>query len=178
VVYLLAAQSGWKESVELAGEDVLDKGLLEKIDAILIENDFDGSKLVGILLAVQDIVPKRYIPEAAAYYLAEKLSLKIVDVYDCITFYASLYDAPRADYPLQVCESIVCHINEGNRLLQNLKDILGVGLNEATSDGKFIIESVPCFGACDIAPAVRVNGRVYGNLTSREKIAAMLADFA
>lgn len=156
---------------------VLDKALASQINAVLEKHQYDGSQLVGILLAVQDIVPKRYIPETVAYYLAEKLSLKITNVYDCITFYDSLHAKPRADYPLQVCESIVCHVNDRGSLVQNLQDILQVGLNEATSDGKFIIESVPCFGACDVAPAVRVAGRVYGNLTSKEKITAMLADF-
>ncbi len=55
-----------------------------------------------------------------------------------------------------------------------LKEILNIELNEITYDGRFTLESVPCFGACDVAPAVRVNGKVYGNLTSREKISKML----
>ena len=47
-------------------------------------------------------------------------------------------------------------------------------MNEVTYDGKFTIEKTPCFGACDVAPAVRINGTVYGKLTTREKIQDML----
>ena len=32
----------------------------------------------------------------------------------------------------------------------------------------------PCFGACDVSPAVRVNGVVYGHLDSEERILDML----
>lgn len=160
----------------MAKDALLDRTLAVKIDAVLTKHRYDGSKLVEILLDVQEIVPKRYIPEAVAYYLAEKLCVKITNIYDCITFYAALHDKPRAVYPLQVCESIVCHVNDSENLLRNLQELLQVSIGEPTPDGKFIIESVSCFGACDVAPAVRVNGQVYGNLTSKEKIAAMLAD--
>ena len=43
-----------------------------------------------------------------------------------------------------------------------------------TYDGRFSIEQVPCFGACDVSPAVRVNGVVYGHLDSEECILDML----
>ncbi len=157
---------------------LLDKHLAAGIDNLLKKYQYDGSQLVNLLLDVQEIVPQKYVPEEAACYLAQELDVKVTTVYDCITFYAALYDKPRAAHPLQVCESVVCHVNNSGGLLKNLQELLKVGLNEATADGKFIIESVPCFGACDVAPAVRVDGKVYGHLTSKEKIAAMLADFA
>ena len=52
---------------------------------------------------------------------------------------------------------------------QNTKD-----RGEVTYDGRFSIEKVPCFGACDVSPAVRCNGVVYGNLNSEERIIDML----
>ena len=57
-----------------------------------------------------------------------------------------------------------------------LRAILGIDLGEVTYDGRFTIEKVPCFGACDCAPAVRVNGVVYGDLTTRERVLAMLRE--
>lgn len=147
-----------------------------QIDAILAASGYDGSKLVGILLDIQDIIPMHYIPEEVAYYLAEKLDVKVTNIYDVISFYASLYEQPRGKYPIQMCESIVCGVNDNGLVFDTLKELLGIGINEATADGKYYLECVPCFGACDIAPAVRVNGKVYGHLNSREKIEAMLAE--
>ena len=106
--------------------------------------------------------------------MANKLGLKITQLYDVISFYAALHDKPRAKYPLEVCNSAPCRVNDSDTLLETLKDILGIDLGEVTYDGRFTIEKVPCFGACDVAPAVRVNGVVYGNLTDREQVLAML----
>ena len=58
--------------------------------------------------------------------------------------------------------------------MSHLQSLLGVGLNQPTPDGKYIIEEVPCFGACDVAPAIRVNGVVYGHITSKDKLAEII----
>lgn len=155
-------------------DKVLTKELAKQIDLILFAHDNDGSKLVGILLDIQEVIPNHYIPTEVAYYLADKLDVKITTIYDCITFYSSISDKPRAKYPIQVCNSIVCKINHNDNLFETLKEMLNIDLNEITYDGRFTLESVACFGACDVAPAVRVNGKVYGHLTTKEKIADML----
>ena len=117
--------------------------LRAEIDAILTASGNDGSKLVGILLDIQDIIPMHYIPEEVAYYLAEKLNVKVSNVYDVISFYASLYDRPRGQYPIQMCESIVCGVNDNGFVFAALQEMLGIGLNEATADGKYYLECVP-----------------------------------
>lgn len=56
--------------------DVLDKELADKIDGIISAHNGDATQLVGILLDVEAAVERHYIPEAAAYYVAEKLGVK------------------------------------------------------------------------------------------------------
>lgn len=152
----------------------LDKNLAKRIDKILLEHNNDSTDLIGMLLDIQSIIERHYIPEEIAYYVAEKLTMPITQVYDVISFFSSLSEKPRAQYPIQVCDSIVCRINENKFVLDTLYEILGINLNEVTYDGRFTIEKVSCFGACNIAPAARINGRVYGRLTSKEKIEEML----
>lgn len=156
--------------------ETLEPQLATEINNILKNYKYNKTNLVAILLEVQNQIPLHYIPEIVAYYIAEKLNIKITTVYDCITFYASIYDKPRAKYPLQICNSVVCRINDGDGLFEKLQNILNIGLNEVSSDGKYIIEKVACFGACDQAPAVRVNGKIYGHLNSEKDIMAMLKD--
>lgn len=154
--------------------DILTAGDMAAIDRIIAKHDNDPTQLVGILLAVQAAGERKYISRPAAVYVAQKLGVKITQVYDVISFYTALHDKPRAKYPLEVCSSAPCRVNDSDSLLETLKEILGIKLGEVTYDGRFTIEQVPCFGACDVAPAVRVNGVVYGNLTDRERILAML----
>ena len=154
--------------------EVLNKDLASKIDKIITENDSDPTRLVGILLDVQDVIPKQYIPKEVAAYVGEELDVPLSRVYDVISFYAALSEKPRADYVVQLCKSIVCRVNGYPKIRENLEEILGINIGEITEDKKFALSYTACFGACDIAPAIRINERVYGNLTE-EKIKEIIS---
>ncbi|MCI8538665.1 MAG: NAD(P)H-dependent oxidoreductase subunit E [Oscillospiraceae bacterium] len=148
--------------------------LAQLADRVIAKHDHDSTQLVGILLDIQDEIELHYIPKPVAFYLAEQLDLKLTQIWDVLSFYSSLYTAPRAKYPIQICDSVVCRVNDSGNLYAMLRDILNIDLNEVTYDHKFTLEKVPCFGACDMAPAARVNGRVFGHLTTRERVIDML----
>jgi len=152
----------------------LPKELQAKIDLVLESHDYDPTQIVGILLEVQDLNPLHYVPEPVAYYLADRLDMRITNIFDILNFYSELSDKPRAKYPIQVCSSIACRVNDSEGLANTLKDILGIDFGETTYDQRFTLEKVTCFGACDRAPAVRINGKVYDHLDSREKIEHLL----
>ena len=44
-------------------------------------------------------------------------------------------------------------------------EIKGIAPGETTADGLFTIDALRCIGACGIAPAVTINGKVYPKLT-------------
>ena len=148
--------------------------MVELVDRVIDAHGGDATQLVGILLDLEAAVERHYIPEPAAYYLAERLEIHPTQVYDVITFYSALHDKPRAKYTLQVCDSAPCRVKDSDALCETLKRLLNLEIGEVTYDGRFSIEKVPCFGACDVSPAVRVNGVVYGHLDSEERIIDML----
>lgn len=154
--------------------DELTPEMVSLVDSIVEKHDGDATQLVGILLDLEASVERHYIPEPAAYYLAERLGIRPTQVYDVISFYSALHDKPRAKYTLQVCDSAPCRVKDSDALCETLKRLLNLEVGEVTYDGRFSIEKVPCFGACDVSPAVRVNGVVYGHLDSEERIVAML----
>jgi len=162
-----AAKSACPVSPELAA----------KIDAILDAHHHDYTHVVDILLEVQALNEQHYIPEPVCFYVAQKLPITIAHVYDVMTFYSALSLTPRAKYPIQICRSIVCKVNGSDQLYERLKKRLGIDLGEVTYDGRFTLEATPCFGACDIAPAVRINGRVHGHLDTDEALDAMLEEY-
>ena len=144
------------------------------VDQVVDAHGGDPTQLVCILLDIQDGVERHYIPESAAYYLAQRLSIRPTQIYDVITFYSMLYDKPRAKYTLEVCNSAPCRVKDSDTLVETLKRLLNLEVGEVTYDGRFCIEKVPCFGACDVSPAVRVNGEIYGHLDSEERVLDML----
>ena len=44
-------------------------------------------------------------------------------------------------------------------------EILGIKPGETTKDGLFTLDALRCIGACGIAPAVSINGKVYPKLS-------------
>ena len=108
--------------------------LANQIDQVLAAHDHDATQIVGILLEVQDLIPQQYVPEAVAFYIAEKLPIKVSIIYDCLTFYSSLSDKPRAKYPVEICRSVVCRVNDSDSLLDTLKKILNIEVGEVTYD--------------------------------------------
>lgn len=160
---------------ELEPEE-LTEPVRRKIEDVLQAHAFDKTDLVSILLDVEAEMERHYISRAVAYYVADRLGLRPTQVYDVISFYTALHDRPRAKFPLQICDSAPCRVNGSESLYDMLRAVLGIDLGEVTYDGRFTIEKVPCFGACDRAPAVRVNGVVYGNLITREHVLAMLRE--
>ena len=156
---------------------VLTKDLALEIDAIIVNFQSNSSRLVGILLDIQNIIPKQYIPREVATYVSERMNVPLSRVYDVISFYGALSERPRAEYVIQLCDSVVCKVT-GNSILQDtITELLGVNAYEATKDGKYWVEHTPCFGACDISPAMRINGKVYGHLTSFESVKKILDQY-
>jgi NADH:ubiquinone oxidoreductase subunit E len=157
-------------------EGKLTRDCANEIDQILLAYGNDETKLIEILLSIQEVVELHYIPKMVAFYVAEKLNIKITQIYDVISFYAGLCSTPRAQFPIQICDSAPCRVNDSDILYETLRDILGIDVGEVTYDHRFTLEKVPCFGACDVSPAVRVNGKVYGHLSTREKVVNMISE--
>ncbi|MDD3168180.1 MAG: NAD(P)H-dependent oxidoreductase subunit E [Eubacteriales bacterium] len=164
-------------STKTNGFGVLTSDLALKIDEIIQTYESNSTRLVGILLDIQDIVPKQYIPREVATYVSERMNIPLSKVYDVISFYAALSDVPRADYVIQLCDSVVCKVT-GNTILRDaITELLGIKEQEATADGKYWLEYTPCFGACDISPAMRINGKVFGHLTTQASVKAALDQY-
>ena len=58
--------------------------------------------------------------------------------------------------------------------MQKMEEELGIQDGGITADGKFSLDSVRCIGACGLAPAMVVNGEVYGRMTT-DKIRDIIA---
>ena len=138
---------------------------------------YHGEKesLLPILMDLQAKEPEHYISEELAEVVANRLDLPMSQIFEVATFFQALNLKPRGRYQIQVCDSAVCRINKSQTLVDFLENELGVKMGECTSDGYFSLDYTPCFGACDVSPAVRINKRVYGNLTV-EKVRDIIMD--
>ena len=106
--------------------------------------------------------------------VADYLEVPPVAVEEIATFY-SLYDlAPVGRHKLYVCNSISCWLCGSERIIEYLKQRLGIDVGETTPDGRFTLKQAECLAACGGAPAMVVGGEYHEHLTP-EKVDALLA---
>lgn len=117
-----------------------------------------------------------YVTEESMAAIANDVGLTIGDVYGIATFYSYLCVRPVGRNVVRICQSLPCHIKNGDAVIESLKQALGVSPGETTQDGRFTLELTNCIGACDQAPAMLVNGNLHGNLTP-DAIARILEEY-
>jgi NADH-quinone oxidoreductase subunit E len=73
------------------------------------------------------------------------------------TFYNFIYRKPVGRHVILVCDSVSCWIMGYDRILDRLKEHLGIGFGETTADGRFTLLPNVCLGACDHAPVLMID---------------------
>ena len=72
-------------------------------------------------------------------------------------------------------------LREGaQQVIDKFSEELKIKPGETTDDGMFTLDALRCIGACGIAPAVSINGKVYPKMTVsqvREVIAQQYLDY-
>ncbi len=105
--------------------------------------------------------------------VADYLGMPAIAVYEVATFYTMYRLQPVGRHVIEVCTNVSCMLNNVDRVVDHLKQRLGIDLNETTADGKFTIKEVECLGACVSAPVCQVGKKYYEHLTP-EKVDEML----
>jgi NADH-quinone oxidoreductase subunit E len=114
-----------------------------------------------------------YVSDEALHEGARLLGMTSLELEELATFYDFIYREPVGRYVIHVCDSVVCWMHGHESVMEYLSGTLGVKAGETTADGMFTLLPTCCIGYCDCAPAMLVNGKVYGPLTP-EKIDGVL----
>lgn len=124
--------------------------------------------LLQVLLAVQDANPRNYVSEEDIQQIAGDLACSRCRVYSTASFYDEISLTPRGENIIRVCTNAPCENAGKKEILNALEKQLQITIGGTTNDQKFTLESVNCLGACFMSPAIKINDRIYGNLTPDE----------
>jgi len=133
-------------------------------------------KLVGVLLEYQKTKNRNYLTNEDLKAVAKKTKLPESRVYSVATFYSLLSVKPRGKYVIQLCRDVPCYVNGAFNLREELETALQISMGETTKDGLFSLEYASCLGYCEMAPVMRIDQKIYGNLNSR-KLAEIIAEY-
>lgn len=135
---------------------------VKDFNLILEKYKNEKEKVIEVLQKTQDIFG--YVPEESLCQIASSLNLPESDVYGIVTFYNQFSLSPKAKYNIDICLGTACFVLGAQDVLNKILNKLNVKVGQMTEDGKWIVTSCRCIGCCGLAPAMTINGEVYGNL--------------
>jgi NADH-quinone oxidoreductase subunit E len=134
----------------------------------------DPQQLVAVLLDIQKASGKNYVEKKWAELASDVMNVPLSKVFDVLTFYAMFSTEPRGEYIIEICKSTPCHFSGGAETAKWFEEAAGVKVGETTADGKITLIYSSCFGACEIAPAVKIGDDVFGSLT-QDKVKTLVS---
>lgn len=123
----------------------------------------ESSPLMMILSAIQK--KYGYIPLEVQEIVSKKTRIPVAEIYGVVTFYSFFSLKPKGKYVVGICLGTACYVKNSQMVLDKFTEKLGIQAGETTEDGLFTIEAIRCIGACALAPAMSINGKVYPKVT-------------
>lgn len=133
-----------------------------------------GSEVINVLHKVQGEFG--YLPAEVQELVAKELNIPVSRVYGIVSFYSFFTMTPKGEHPISVCLGTACYVRGAEKVLDELKRQLGIGVGEVTPDGKFSLTCLRCVGACGLAPVIEVGEKVYGRMTP-DRVKDVLAEY-
>ena len=106
--------------------------------------------------------------------VADYLDMPKIGVYEVATFFTMFRLNPHGRHVIELCTNVSCMLNGAEELLEYLKTVLEVDINEISKDGLFTIKEVECLGACVNAPVCQIGTEYHEGLT-RAKLDQLIA---
>lgn len=141
----------------------LSEAAIAQINAICDRYADEKTPLMMILSDIQK--EYGYIPLEVQELVSERTGISVAEIYGVVTFYSFFSLQPKGKCIIGCCLGTACYVKGAQQVIDKFSEILGIGPGQTTEDGMFTLDALRCIGACGIAPAVTINGKVYPKLT-------------
>lgn len=101
-----------------------------------------------------------WLPDWAMEVVGWHLGVPASEIYGAATSYTELRVTKPGTHIVKVCVGLGCRYAGGQELMARLRDALGNAPNGAVA-----VEETPCAFICAVAPAVEVDGELYGRVS-------------
>jgi NADH-quinone oxidoreductase subunit E len=121
--------------------------------------------LIPLLQEIQEAYG--YLPPSVLSWMSTRTGIPTSRMYGVITFYAQFYTEPHGKHLVRCCRGTACHVRGGKKVLNTVRNLLGVDDGQTTADMQFSLETVACLGACALSPVMVIDNNYYGKMTGR-----------
>ena len=141
----------------------LQEAAVKQITEIFERYSDEKTPLMMILSDIQK--EYGYIPLEVQELVSEKTGISVAEIYGVVTFYSFFSLMPKGKYVIGCCLGTACYVKGAQQVIDKFSELLKIKPGETSEDGLFTLDALRCIGACGIAPAVSINGKVYPKLT-------------
>ena len=146
-----------------------------EIDRHLAKYPVARSAILPLMFIVQR--ERGYLDPPGVLYLANRLKLRVTDIWEVATFYSMINTEPVGRYHIQICKTLSCKIMGEPKITKHVCERLGIKPGETTADGRFTVSLVECLGSCGTAPMFQIGFDYHEDLTT-EKVDQILDSLA
>lgn len=107
-----------------------------------------------------------FISKEATVWVAEKLGLEAMQVYEVVSFYPGLREHAPGKYHFRVCRTLSCAMAGSAELMDRLCELTGIDRSNSDSHhnpiavspcGQWSVEFAECLASCGTGPVCMVN---------------------
>jgi NADH-quinone oxidoreductase subunit E len=153
-----------------AGPFIVPPQLDAEINELISHYPQKRSASLMLLHAIQEHFG--FISKEAMEWVAAKLELQPINIYELVTFYPMFRQQPIGKYHLKVCRTLSCALGGSYKLHEHLCEKLGLDSDghgpQTTADGRFTVEFVECLASCGTAPVMMCNEEFYEGVSNAE----------
>jgi NADH-quinone oxidoreductase subunit E len=141
-----------------------------EVDELITHYPQKRSASLMLLHALQEQLG--FISKEAVEWIAKKLELQPINIYELVTFYPMFRQKPIGKYHLKVCRTLSCALGGAHELHKHLCEKFGLDAHghgpQTSKDGKFTVEFVECLASCGTAPVMMCNEDFHEGVSNRK----------
>ena len=128
---------------------------LRQIDEAITHYPVKRSAALPLLHLVQE--DQGCVSDAAIEWIAAKLELPPINVYEVVTFYPMFRQKPIGRRHIKVCRTLSCALTGGYKVCEQFQKEFGCHPGEVSADGEVTIDFVECLASCGTGPVVMID---------------------
>jgi NADH-quinone oxidoreductase subunit E len=128
---------------------------LRRIDEAIPRYPAKRSAALPLLHLVQE--DQGYIAPEAIEWIAAKLEVAPISIYELVTFYPMFRQKPIGRRHIRVCRTLSCALMGGYRTCAEFEKEFATRRGEVSPGGEVTIEFVECLASCGTAPVVMID---------------------
>jgi NADH-quinone oxidoreductase subunit E len=130
-----------------------------KIDEVITHYPVKRSAVMPLLHLIQE--DAGWISPEAIEWVAAKLELEPINVFEVVTFYPMFRQKPIGRRHVKVCRTLSCALTGGYKVCERFEKEFNTHRGEISPDGEVTIEFVECLASCGTAPVVMVDDELH-----------------